>query len=325
MAKPTSRRFIYKIVDGLEIDVDVYLPSSSPGKQKTGHPVIVDIHGGAFMLGSSAMVNKDQVEDCLNRSWIVLAPNHRLCPGVDLLKGPMQDCRDLLAWIYDGSFQKALSTGEECKHRVDLDHVFAFGTSSGGTLALSLGFDVPRPVAGIFDMYGPCNFSDPFWETPLPHVQARLPAKPIDDCKSKVFAEFPVPIVGGVSLEGQTNPGGPNFADPRVTFALTQIANGKVMSAVFPSRDWDEVDPLLNVAKAGSRFPPTFIVHGAADTMVPISLSRDLYAALRKAGVKCGMTEVPDEEHTFAGTMKVGTRTWDLQREGFDFLESLIE
>jgi acetyl esterase/lipase len=86
------------------------------------------------MLGSSAMVNKDQVEDCLNRSWIVLVPNHRLCPQVDVLEGPMQDCRDLLAWIYDGGLQKAISS----EYPVDLDHVFAFGTSSGGTLALSL-------------------------------------------------------------------------------------------------------------------------------------------------------------------------------------------
>lgn len=90
------------------------------------------------MLGSSKMVNRDQVEDCLNRGWIVLAPNHRLCPQVDLLEGPMQDCRDLLAWVYDDGLQKAIadSTGKQC--HIDHDHVFAFGTSSGGTLSLAL-------------------------------------------------------------------------------------------------------------------------------------------------------------------------------------------
>lgn len=90
------------------------------------------------MLGSSKMVNRDQVEDCLSRGWIVLAPNHRLCPQVDLLDGPMRDCRDLLAWVYNGGLSKAISagTGKQCK--VDYDHVFAFGTSSGGTLALAL-------------------------------------------------------------------------------------------------------------------------------------------------------------------------------------------
>lgn len=58
--------------------------------------------------------------------------------------------------------------------------------------------------------------------------------------------------------------------------------------------------------------------------MVPIELSRELLARLKSAGVRCGMTEVPGEEHTFAAMMEVGSRTWWLQREGFDFLESVI-
>ncbi|ETS85889.1 hypothetical protein PFICI_03914 [Pestalotiopsis fici W106-1] len=319
MAYTKSNRLVYKVLDGQEIDVETYLPATEK-KASRGQPVIIDIHGGAFMLGASGMVNKDQVEDCLSRGWIVLVPNHRLCPQVDLLEGPMKDCRDLLAWIYDGSLQKQLSTVQGDEFRVDLDHVFAFGTSSGGTLALSLGFGVPRPVAGIFDMYGPCNFADPFWTSPLPHMQARLPPLAADFI-AKIYDEKPVPIVGGVSLEGQAT-GGPNFGDPRVAFAMTQIGNGTVMDAIYPSKDWAKVDPLLNVD--GASFPPTYIVHGLADTMVPISLSRDLYAVLQQKGVKCEMTEVPDEEHTFAGKMKVGSQTWDLQRKGFDFLESLI-
>ncbi|KAK9417294.1 putative Peptidase S9 prolyl oligopeptidase catalytic domain-containing protein [Seiridium unicorne] len=319
MSKTSSNRLVYKVLDGQEIDVEAYLPLPSDKTQDAGHPVIIDIHGGAFMLGASGMVNKDQVEDCLSRGWIVLVPNHRLCPQVDLLEGPMRDCRDLLAWIYDGGLRKELTALKKNEYKVDLDHVFAFGTSSGGTLALSLGFDVPRPVAGIFDMYGPCNFADPFWTSPLPHMKSRLPPL-ADDFISKIFDEKPVPIVGGVSLEGQAT-GGPNFKDPRVAFAMTQISNGTVMDAIFPSKLWQKVDPLLNLS---AKFPPTYIVHGQADTMVPLNLSKDLYAALKKEGIKCGMTEVPDEEHTFAGKMKVGSRTWDLQREGFDFLESLI-
>lgn len=90
------------------------------------------------MLGSSKMVNRDQVNDCLSRGWIVLAPNHRLCPQVSLLDGPMRDCRDLLAWVYDGSLQKAVDNQAEGSYAIDTDHVFAFGTSSGGTLSLSL-------------------------------------------------------------------------------------------------------------------------------------------------------------------------------------------
>lgn len=84
------------------------------------------------------MVNRDQIQDCLNRGWVVVVPNHRLCPQVNLFEGPMQDCRDLLSWIYDGNLAFSISSAGHESLRVDLDHVFAFGTSSGGTLALSL-------------------------------------------------------------------------------------------------------------------------------------------------------------------------------------------
>ena len=88
------------------------------------------------MLGHSRMVALSQVQDCLERGWIVVVPNHRLCPGVDLLNGPMQDIRDLLAWIYDGHLDAVLKSQE--MYHVDLENVAAFGTSSGGTLALGL-------------------------------------------------------------------------------------------------------------------------------------------------------------------------------------------
>ncbi|KAF5563444.1 hypothetical protein FNAPI_2653 [Fusarium napiforme] len=264
------------------------------------------------------MVNKDQVSDCLSRGWIVLAPNHRLCPQVNLLEGPMQDCRDLLAWVYDGSLEKALGKADSTLVP-DLNHVFSFGTSSGGHLSLCLGFDVPRPVAGIYDMYGPSNFADDFWTTKLESM--KLPPGLTDSFLNKVFDEDPVPITGGVSLEGQAT-GPPDFSDPRQAYALTQLANGTVLDAIFPSKDWSKVDPALNV---DSSFPPTFIVHGDADTKVPIHLSRKLFEVLKQNGVECGMVEVPREEHTFAAKMEVGSVTWNLQRQGFDFLESLIK
>lgn len=162
--------------------------------------------------------------------------------------------------------------------------------------------------------------SDDFWTTPLPHVAAKLPPNLADGFLTRIFEEDPVPIVGGVSLEGQA-PGPPNFTDPRQAYAMTQIARGNVMQAIFPSKDWKKVDPLHNITPS---FPPTFIVHGAADTMVPMRLSRDLLGVLQEHGVQCGMAEVPGEEHTFAARMKVGSQTWEIQKQGFDFLETLI-
>lgn len=296
------------------------------------------------MLGHSRMVSKDQIKVCLEKGWIVLVPNHRLCPQVNILDGPMQDCRDLLNWVYNGGLDLVLASGADTAiFKGDLEKVVAFGTSSGGHLALTLvglssliavnmlgyflmghiqGYGVERPVAAIFNMYGAVNFSAPCWAAKLPHVAKKLPNNLSPEFLNQVYKEHPVPTAGGVSLEGQAaSAGGPDFSDPRQAFALTQIANGTVIQACYPPENRDVIDPIENIS---SNFPPTFIVHGQEDNMVPINLSRDLFDVLKKNGVQSGMNEVPNEGHTFAAQMKVGSRTWELQREGFDFLESVI-
>lgn len=138
---------------------------------------------------------------------------------------------------------------------------------------------------------------------------------------NEVYQERPVPIRGGVSLEGQANDDKPPPLQPRTAFAFTHIANGTLMDVCFPSKEWEKIDATLNVTED---FPPTCIVHGIDDVMVPIFLSKALFRALQDAGVKSEFIEVLDEGHTFVGKMKKGSRTWDLQRKGFDFLEHVI-
>jgi hypothetical protein len=155
MASPLPFKVVYKVAQGSEIDATLFLPPHSQAPcpvreyslllstfflRFSGYLiqyVVINIHGGAFMLGASEMVNQDQIEDCLDRGWIVVVPNHRLCPQVDLLEGPMQDCRDLLEWIYNHGLERSIHQHSH-PHTCDLEHVFAFGTSSGGHLALSL-------------------------------------------------------------------------------------------------------------------------------------------------------------------------------------------
>ncbi|RAQ64772.1 hypothetical protein COH20_012189 [Aspergillus flavus] len=253
------------------------------------------------MLGNSRMVSIPQIEDCLSRGWIVVVPNHRLCPGVNILEGPVEDCRDLLTWVYDGRL--------------------------GGFLrdqGVGMGYDVPKPPRAILDFYGAVHFTHPFWTEPLPHVAEKLPPGLSPEFMNRVYEEDPVPTDSSISLEGQTESGrakGPDFSRPRDAFAFMQIANGRVLSACFPGRDVREIDPVCCVRE---RFPPTCVVHGVEDRMVPIYLSRELVRVLEENGIECEMVEVPGEDHTFAMGMEVGSRTWELQRRGFDFLEMVI-
>lgn len=85
------------------------------------------------------MVSADQVKDMTERGWIVVSLEHRLCPQVDILEGPIADARDCLQWILNGSLEKDLQGIEDAsRFKVDYNRVVAVGTSSGGTLALAL-------------------------------------------------------------------------------------------------------------------------------------------------------------------------------------------
>jgi dipeptidyl aminopeptidase/acylaminoacyl peptidase len=101
---------------------------------------------------------------------------------------------------------------------------------------------------------------------------------------------------------------------------MVHIAHGKVWDVCYPSKEFGKVDPVFNV---NERFPPVCIVHGTADTMVPMRLSKMLFDKIQEAGAKAHFIEVPGEEHTFAGKMVKGSQTWDTQREGFDWLETV--
>jgi acetyl esterase/lipase len=127
-------RIPYKTVDGVDVPTDIYIPSPQP---TTPCPVLIMIHGGAFMLGHAGMNNKDQIVDCLQRGWIVLAIEHRLCPGVNIHEGPMTDVRDALAWVQNDGLAEALMREEPREAaKVDQERVMMMGTSSGGHLAL---------------------------------------------------------------------------------------------------------------------------------------------------------------------------------------------
>jgi acetyl esterase/lipase len=88
------------------------------------------------MLGHAGINSKDQIQDCLERGWIVLAIEHRLCPGVNVFAGAMADVRDALSWAQNGGLAKALKENRK-DVTPDTERVMVMGTSSGGHLALS--------------------------------------------------------------------------------------------------------------------------------------------------------------------------------------------
>lgn len=60
---------------------------------------------------------------------------------------------------------------------------------------------------------------------------------------------------------------------------------------------WEKSSPLF---RASPEAPPTLIIHGEADTLAPVTESRELFTELQKyPEVKVGMAELSDAQHAF--------------------------
>ncbi|KAH7090699.1 Alpha/Beta hydrolase protein [Paraphoma chrysanthemicola] len=310
-------RVPYKTVSNVDIPTDIYLPTAS----SQPCPALIMIHGGAFMLGSASINNTDQIADCIERGWIVMAIEHRLCPGVNVLEGPMADVRDALAFAQEGGLAKALV--ETWTGTVDSKRVMVMGTSSGGHLALSTAFNTPHPPLAILDFYGAKHFASPFWTQRMSKMPPAF-FEPRPQSEMDALHLEKTTLIGGASLEGQAPD--PTAPDPKIrqAFAMHQIATGNVVKTIWPAHPdrLESIDPLLNVSKS---WPPVCIVHGTADSMIPMSLSKDLEKRMQEEGLEVTFIEVEGEEHTFAGKMQKGSRTWNTQRQGFDWLEKIVQ
>ncbi|KAK8055642.1 Alpha/Beta hydrolase protein [Apiospora rasikravindrae] len=300
MKNPFCLGAVYKtVVDGGELEADIRVPYPKEGKPfGVKCPVFIDIPSEAGLGVSYSIINKKHNEDLVHeRRYIVVSPEYRaLDPATagsaSSLRAPIQDCRDLLAWIYDGGLQRALDAEHPGNYPVDYDHVYASGISYGGLLALSLGWNVPRPVAGILDVAGPCHLSDDQWKASQ-EATSRLPSQQ-------------------------------KHSDPS-SLCLEAAPNSSIFdAATSPAANDDQlrdVDPALNVrASSSSSFPPVFIVHGTGDEMVPIGLSRRLLAQLREQGVRCELAEVEGAGHLFASALRDSPEALTQVRRGVDFL-----
>jgi acetyl esterase/lipase len=79
------------------------------------------------------MIPKSQIESLVNKGFLVVTPEYRLCPQVSLYEGPIQDAKDALKWCQEELPKLMSEKGVE----VDRKRVVAMGHSAGGQLALT--------------------------------------------------------------------------------------------------------------------------------------------------------------------------------------------
>ena len=142
---------------GVDLKLDVYRNRSRP----SAAPVLLQIHGGAWILGSKDEQALPLINQLASDGWVCVSANYRLSPHATF-PDHIIDCKRALAWIRE----------HIADYGGDPDYVVVTGGSAGGHLAALLaltpndpeyqpGFEaVDTRVRACVPFYGVMDFSD---------------------------------------------------------------------------------------------------------------------------------------------------------------------
>ena len=116
---------------GVRQHLDIYRPTVRPAN---GCPVLLQIHGGGWMMGHKAQQARALLYHMAANGWICVAANYRLSPSVGFPLH-LEDCKAALCWIRE--------QGRE--YGMNPDFVAVTGGSAGGHLTALMGLTANRP------------------------------------------------------------------------------------------------------------------------------------------------------------------------------------
>jgi len=116
---------------GVRQQLDIYRPKFRP---QEGCPVLLQIHGGAWMLGDKGGQALPLMYHLASRGWICVAANYRLSPSV-AFPAHLEDCKRALCWIREHG----------AGYGMDPSFVAVTGGSAGGHLTALMALTANRP------------------------------------------------------------------------------------------------------------------------------------------------------------------------------------
>ena len=238
---------------------DLYLPETGNGP----FPLIIDLHGGAWCVGSKRQCNMECVLGALDHGYAILCVEYRLAPKTKFPE-----------FLFDVKTAVRFARANAEKYMLDPARFIALGDSAGGHLALMTGFTAGRPeyegekygyagvsseVQAVVDFFGPAVLND----------------KSAEWLKENGIMDVEYCGIG---------PQGATMMDKILPFISTDV----------------DMLPLVSpIAYVHKDIPPVLIMHGEIDYIVPVQNSTLLAERIREV---CGPERVdlrlfPDRTH----------------------------
>lgn len=126
---PIPKTFIYHIINNLNIEADVYLPSVK--FQTSPRPIFLNIHGGSWIAGTRKEINSPLVLELLDRGFVVTSIDYRLLPEASIDE-QFDDIKSAEQWVRNALSVKLRDLGYEAAE----EKVIVGGNSAGAHLAM---------------------------------------------------------------------------------------------------------------------------------------------------------------------------------------------
>lgn len=297
------------------------------------------------MLFSRKDIRPAQTQLLLEKGFLPVSLDHRLCPEVSLLEGPMVDVCDALHWARE----TLPNLHPYSNWDLDGSRVVVVGWSSGGQLAMSLAWTAParglKPPEAILAFYCPTNYEDAWWQHPIQPVGApdtgleynvleAVQEKPISSytqvtawqplSDKRILSDPRCRIVLHMNWKAQTL--------PIILDGLSSESKADTAAALRdpPVKDWQNLpQPSIEKIRAASPLAqirlaryntPTFLIHGTEDDLIPWQQSWNTYKALLDKGVEAHLELVHGAPHICDTSNEKQSDGWKAVLQGYNFL-----
>lgn len=255
-----DRNVVYGMYSGLALLMDIYRPVQPNGI------AIVAVQGSgwyspmrydASQLKTSGEVTT-QAERFATAGYTVFVINHRQAPRFRY-PAPIEDVQRAVRFIRFHASEYGITS----------DRIGAWGSSSGGHMV---------ELLGTMDGKGEPSDSDP-----VNRLDAKVQAV------VALFAPSDLPLLFGTMERpgALTSLMGFSYQDPATAFVPARPDD-------FENRQYRDASPLSHVTRDDSAM---LLMHGDADTIVPIRQSEVMESALKQAGVPVRLIRVPGGRH----------------------------
>src|SRR5207249_592682 len=240
------RNITYTRAGRLDLKLDVYRHREHP----TGCPTLLQIHGGAWILGSKNEQGIPLMVHLAARGWVCVSADYRLSPRATF-PDHVVDLKRAIQWIREHG----------AEYGADPDFIVVTGGSAGG------------------------------------HLSALVALTPNEPEYQPGFEDADTSVAGCVAFYGVYD-----FTDRNHVWrhdGLLRLLERRVMKLPFAqaSEAYEKASPISRVRPDA---PPSFVIHGTHDTMVPVGEARHFCNVFRRgAESPLVYAEIPGAQHAF--------------------------